>query len=207
MTDNDKTPLLSPEGEEKRRETIASRERLGSEATGDRGERRENTTPLESAEGEEKPPLGEVWRGSKPSEESLRQELKATEQRARETLKKITANVHESDNTPVAALTLRKILGGDILSAEMVRHQIWLFILVVLFTIVYVAIRYQCQQDMIKIDRMEKELTDAKYKALSSSSILTEKCRESHVLEVLRANSDSLLQASERPPYIINVPE
>ena len=140
-------------------------------------------------------------------EESLRQELKATEQKARETLKKITANVHESDNTPVAALTLRKILGGDILSAEMVRHQIWLFILVVLFTIVYVAIRYQCQQDMIKIDRMEKELTDAKYKALSSSSILTEKCRESHVLEVLRMNSDSLLQASERPPYIINVPD
>lgn len=140
-------------------------------------------------------------------EESLRQELKATEQKARETLKKITANVHESDNTPVAALTLRKILGGDILSAEMVRHQIWLFMLVVLFTIVYVAIRYQCQQDMIRIDRMEKELTDAKYKALSSSSILTEKCRESHVLEVLRENSDSLLQASERPPYIINVPE
>lgn len=141
------------------------------------------------------------------SDESLRKELKATEQRARDTLKKITENVHESDNTPVAALTLRKILGGDILSAEMVRHQIWLFIIVVLFTIVYIAVRYQCQQDMIQIDRMQKELIDAKYKALSSSSILTERCRESHVLEVLNSNSDSLLRASEQPPYIINVPE
>ena len=144
--------------------------------------------------------------GSQP-EESLRQELKATEQKARETLKKIAENVHESDSTPVAALTLRKILGGDILSAEMVRRQIWLFVLVVLFSVVYVAIRYQCHQDMIKIDKMEKDLVDAKYKSLSSSSILTERCRESHVLEMLRNNQDSLLQISEQPPYIIKVPE
>lgn len=142
-----------------------------------------------------------------PAEESLRQELKATEQKARDTLKKIAENVHESDSTPVGALTLRKILGGDILSADMVRRQIWLFMLIVLFTIVYVAIRYQCQQDMIQIDKMEKELVDAKYKSLSSSSVLTERSRESHVLEVLRMNHDSLLQASEQPPYIINVPE
>ena len=142
-----------------------------------------------------------------PAEESLRQELKATEQKARDTLKKIAENVHESDSTPVGALTLRKILGGDILSADMVRRQIWLFMLIVLFTIVYVAIRYQCQQDKIQIDKMEKELVDAKYKSLSSSSVLTERSRESHVLEVLRMNHDSLLQASEQPPYIINVPE
>ena len=142
-----------------------------------------------------------------PAEESLRQELKATEQKARDTLKKIAENVHESDSTPGGALTLRKILGGDILSADMVRRQIWLFMLIVLFTIVYVAIRYQCQQDMIQIDKMEKELVDAKYKSLSSSSVLTERSRESHVLEVLRMNHDSLLQASEQPPYIINVPE
>ena len=60
---------------------------------------------------------------------------------------------------------------------------------------------------MIKIDKMEKDLVDAKYKSLSSSSILTERCRESHVLEMLRNNQDSLLQISEQPPYIIKVPE
>ena len=79
--------------------------------------------------------------------------------------------------------------------------------LVVFFTVVYVAIRYQCQQDIIQIDKMERELKDAKYKALSSSSTLTERCRESQVLKVLRENHDSLLQISDQPPYIINVPE
>ena len=89
----------------------------------------------------------------------------------------------------------------------MVRRNIWLFVLMVIFTIVYVAVRYQCQQDMIAIDKLEKELLDAKYKALSSSSTLTEKCRESHVLHALKQNKDSLLHIADQPPYIINVPE
>ena len=42
---------------------------------------------------------------------------------------------------------------------------------------------------MILIDKMEGELKDAKYKALSSSSTLTERCRESRVLKVLRQNN------------------
>ena len=71
----------------------------------------------------------------------------------------------------------------------------------------YVAFRYQCQQDMIKISQLESELKDAKYRALSSSSTLTERCRESQVLEVLRQNKDSVLHASDQPPYIINIPE
>ncbi len=129
------------------------------------------------------------------------------EHKLKETLKKIKENVHEDDPRPSQSLTLRSILGGDILTAEMVRNHIWLFVFIVALTTAYVAIRYQCQQDMITIDRMNAELTDAKYKALSSSSTLTEKCRESHVLEILKQNRDSLLHIADQPPYIINVPE
>jgi cell division protein FtsL len=89
----------------------------------------------------------------------------------------------------------------------MVRSQIWLFVLIVAFSTVYVAFRYQCQQDMLTIDKMEQQLKDAKFRALSSSSRLTEKCRESHVLEILKQNNDSLLHQADQPPYIIEVPE
>ncbi len=129
------------------------------------------------------------------------------EEPTQSTLDQIRQAAKEDDSQPVGTLTLRTILGGDILTADFMRRQIWLFVLIMLFTVVYVAFRYQCQQDMITIDRLEKELLDAKYKALSSSSNLTEKCRESHVLEVLRQNHDSLLHVSGHPPYIINVPE
>ena len=140
-------------------------------------------------------------------EKNIQEELKAKEQKALSKLKEIRQNVSEDDTVPVGALTLRKILGGDFLSAELVRRNIWPLVLVVFFTVVYVAVRYQCQQDMILIDKMEGQLKDAKYKALSSSSTLTERCRESQVLKVLRESHDSLLRISDQPPYIINIPE
>ena len=140
-------------------------------------------------------------------EEDIQEKLKAKEQNALEKLKEIKQSVCEDDTVPVGTLTLRKILGGDFLSAELVRHNIWPLVLVVFFTVIYVAFRYQCQQDMILIDKMEGQLKDAKYKALSSSSTLTERCRESQVLEMLRQRNDSLLHPSTQPPYIINVPE
>jgi len=123
------------------------------------------------------------------------------------TLKKIKESVHEGDPKPSRNLSLRSILGGDILSAELLRRQVWLILLVVLFIVIYVGNRYQCQRDLITIDRMERELLDAKYRALSSSSRLTERCRESRVLEGLKANRDSMLQPSDQPPYIVVVPE
>ena len=140
-------------------------------------------------------------------EEKIVIEHKMPEVKAIDKLKELKSKVSEDEQTPVGALTLRKILGGDILSAMSVRRQVWLILLVVLFTVFYGAFRYQCQQDMIKISQLENELKDAKYRALSSSSTLTERCRESQVLEVLRQNKDSVLHASDQPPYIINVPQ
>lgn len=123
------------------------------------------------------------------------------------TFEQIKNSVSEDDDAPIGSLTLRKILGGDILSASMVRSQIWLLLLIVLFITVSVAFRYQCQQDILEIAQLEKRLTDVKYKALSSSSQLTERCRESHVLKMLQQNKDSLLHISTQPPYIVTVPE
>ena len=130
-----------------------------------------------------------------------------SERDLKETLKKIKETASEEDPRPSSQLNLRTILGGDLLTSEMVRSQIWLFVLIVAFSIIYVAFRYQCQQDMLTIDKMENQLKDAKFRALSSSSELTEKCRESHVLEILKQNKDSLLHQADQPPYIIEVPE
>ena len=129
------------------------------------------------------------------------------EEKIKETLEKIKQTASEEDPNPSGKLNLRTILGGDLLTTQMVRSQIWLFIMIVAFSLVYVAFRYQCQQDMIKIDKLEEKLKDAKFKALSASSTLTAKSRESHVLEILKQNKDSLLHQADQPPYIIEVPE
>ena len=139
--------------------------------------------------------------------EQEQQEVAPQEERLKETLQKIKQTASEEDVRPSSQLSLRTILGGDLLTTNIVRSQIWLIVLIVAFAIVYVAFRYQCQQDMITINQLELKLKDAKFKALSSSSTLTEKCRESHVLEILKQNKDSLLHHADQPPYIIEVPE
>jgi len=147
----------------------------------------------------------EIQEGLPPKETTSKQD--EADKKLKETLQIIKDTASEEDPRPSQQLNLRTILGGDLLTTQIVRSQIWLFIMIVAFTIIYVAFRYQCQQDMLTIDRLETQLKDAKFKALSSSSILTEKCRESHVLDILKQNKDSLLHQADQPPYIIEIPE
>lgn len=119
----------------------------------------------------------------------------------------IRERANEVERRPLGSLTLKSIVGGDILATTAVRKQIGVIMLIVLFMLVYISDRYSCQQSLIQIDKLNEELNDAKAKALSSSSKLTEKSRESRVLEMLQAYKDSTLHISTQPPYIINIPE
>ncbi len=102
---------------------------------------------------------------------------------------------------------IKKVVVGEVLNDPMVRNQVWVILLAMAFVIVYVAVRYQCQQDMIEIDKLETKLKDAKYRALSSSSELTEKTRETQIIKMLKHSPDSALHIPELPPYMIKVPE
>ena len=155
----------------------------------------EETTQA-SANNEAVTPLTEEEEKEKEEKEEVEKIKAAIEEQARE------------DEQPQSSnFTLRKILGGDILSARLLRNNIWLIITIVFFTIVYISNRYSVQKYLIDIDKLRNELDDAKYRALSSSSQLTEKTRESHILEILKTRKDSILKMSDRPPYIIDVPE
>jgi len=155
----------------------------------------EETTQA-SANNEAVTPLTEEEEKEKEEKEEVEKIKAAIEEQARE------------DEQPQSSnFTLRKILGGDILSARLLRNNIWLIITAVIFTIVYISNRYSVQKYLIEVDKLQKELEDAKYRALSSSSQLTEKTRESHILEILKTRKDSVLKMSDRPPYIIDVPE
>lgn len=123
------------------------------------------------------------------------------------TLKQIIAETREEEAPASKTFTLRKILGGDILTTATVKKQIWLLLLITAFIIIYISNRYSVQQNLIKIDSLQCILEDARYKALSTNSQLTEKSRESNVLEMLKDNKDSVLKIANQPPYIIEVPE
>ena len=153
--------------------------------------------------------LAEEAKRTKEEEKRKKEEERWEEEEAEvKILKAAIAEQAREDEQPQSSnFTLRKILGGDILSAHILHNNIWLIIVIVGFIIVYISNRYSVQKYLLEIDKLNTELEDAKYRALSSSSQLTEKSRESHILELLKNRKDSVLKMSDRPPYIINVPE
>ena len=164
----------------------------------------ENTVTVTSEQS-----LAEEAKRTKEEEKRKKEEERWKEEEAEvKILKAAIAEQAREDEQPQSSnFTLRKILGGDILSAHILRNNIWLIIVIVGFIIVYISNRYSVQKYLLEIDKLNTELEDAKYRALSSSSQLTEKSRESHILELLKNRKDSVLKMSDRPPYIINVPE
>lgn len=165
----------------------------------------------EKAQASQKPPKQETPQQETPQQESQQQEApqqKPQQEAPQASLKEVIAKqAIEEEASGSSSFTLRKILGGDILTAQIIRRQIWLVILIVFFVIIYISNRYNIQNDIIELDKLQKELQDTKYKALSTSSQITEKSRESNVLDMLKNNKDSVLHIATQPPYIINIPE
>jgi hypothetical protein len=150
-------------------------------------------------------PILSVSEGKQTEEVTVNQEDSAEEG---PTLKEVILEQATEEEAPLSKnFTLKKILGGDILTTATIRKQIWVVLLITLFIIIYISNRYSVQQNLIEIDLLQKELQDARYKALSTSSQLTEQSRESNVLEMLKNNKDSVLKIASQPPYIINVPK
>ena len=165
----------------------------------------------EKAQASQEPPKQETTKLETPQQEPQQQEApqqKPQQEAPQASLKEVIAKqAIEEEASGSSSFTLRKILGGDILTAQIIRRQIWLVILIVFFVIIYISNRYNIQNDIIELDKLQKELQDTKYKALSTSSQITEKSRESNVLDMLKNNKDSVLHIATQPPYIINVPE
>lgn len=112
------------------------------------------------------------------------------------------ANNEHTEQPKRPHITFKSIMGGDILAHKFLRRQTNLVILIVILTILYIDNRYTSQQELIEIDRLKKELTDIKYDALTISSELTEKSRQSRIEEYISAEGTPLETAST-PPYLI----
>ena len=98
--------------------------------------------------------------------------------------------------------SLKSILGGDILATDFFRRQIKLRFLIMVLVIFYIQKLYASQQQQIKIDKLKKELIDIKYDALTRSSELMEKSRQSRIEDYI-STKESDLQTSTNPPYLI----
>ena len=108
----------------------------------------------------------------------------------------------QKENASPNHMSIRSILGGDILANDFFKRQTSLLILIMVLTILYIDNRDTSQQELIEIDRLKKELTDIKYDALTRSSELMEKSRQSRIEEYI-STEESHLETSTNRPFLI----
>ncbi|HZK03581.1 MAG TPA: FtsL-like putative cell division protein [Bacteroidaceae bacterium] len=99
-------------------------------------------------------------------------------------------------------ISLKQIMGGDLLNTELFRRQIKLLVLIMACTILYIGNRYDSQRDMITIEELRKELIDIQYQALNTTSNVSAKSKPSYIESVVR--EDGLgLKISADPPFLL----
>lgn len=113
-----------------------------------------------------------------------------------------TEAVEESPHTFSIARTL-----GGVIVARYVQRQIGVVLLSCLFIVIYISNRYVCQKLIVEIDKTESKVEKARFKATVCTSELTERSRESNVMDLLNSYGDSTLAIPVDPPYLIKVEE
>jgi len=97
---------------------------------------------------------------------------------------------------------LNDMLDGSFLTKDVMRRNAGLMLLMVGLIIVYISNHYAVIMRLSEIDSLQKELTEAKYEALTRTSDLMRESRQSFVQEMI-TQKGLLLENSTIPPYTI----
>ncbi len=92
------------------------------------------------------------------------------------------------------------ILGGGVLKEDFIVRHTKMIILIVCMIFFFIGNRYTCDQKLKEIDRLQQELRDVRFEALSISSELTGHSRQSQI-ELLIEEQGIDLEGAKTPPY------
>lgn len=97
-------------------------------------------------------------------------------------------------------LSLLYILGGGILKEDFIVRHTRMIVLIVILIFFFIGNRYTCMQKLKEIDRLQQQLRDVRFEALSISSALTGHSRQSQIESLIEEQGIDL-EAAKTPPY------
>ena len=116
-------------------------------------------------------------------------------------IRRSVGNVREfSDMT---GMSLHEVIAGNFFTKSFFRKQLGLIAMVVFLLFCYIGNRYSCQQKIVEIDRLQKQLMDVKLDALTRTSELMLISRQSQVKSLIKSHGVTLSE-SPVPPYKID---
>ena len=100
-------------------------------------------------------------------------------------------------------MTLKDVASGEALGREWLQRQIPFILFLVMIALFYINNRFTYEAQLRDIDRLKKELIDAKYESLTVSEELMQMSRQSYVIDKLREQGSDL-EVSTEPAVVIN---
>lgn len=166
--------------------------------------RKRKNTPEDAEELSESELLNEEETAEDSQNDDLDEYSEATEEHRDESLPAKVERFTQRDNLDSKKkISLKDILGGEILTGSTFRKQFGLIAVCVFYIILYITNRYQAQQELIEIEELKVELQKQKYYSLTRSGEFTIKSRQSQVEKMLKETPDSMLATPTEPPFII----
>ncbi|MCB9071285.1 MAG: hypothetical protein H6543_02275 [Prevotellaceae bacterium] len=100
-------------------------------------------------------------------------------------------------------ISLKDVASGEALGREWLQRQIPFILFLVMIALFYINNRFTYEAQLRDIDRLKKELIDAKYESLTVSEELMQMSRQSYVIDKLREQGSDL-EVSTEPAVVIN---
>ena len=97
-------------------------------------------------------------------------------------------------------ISILYIIGGGILKEDFILKHTRMLALIVVLLFFFIGNRYACMQKLKQIDKLQQQLRDVRFEALSISAELTGNSRQSQIEILLQENGLELEGATE-PPF------
>jgi hypothetical protein len=101
---------------------------------------------------------------------------------------------------------LKEIFDGTILTKGFLSRNFKMIFIVVAGILFYIGNHYGVIMDLNKIDKLQNDLADVKYEALTQSSLLMRESRQSKIRELVQEKELGLVD-SITPPFVIEIDE
>ena len=112
------------------------------------------------------------------------------------------ASEKERKKTSVKSF-LKELLDGSLLAKELVLKQLPYVLFLTLLGIIYITNRYHAEKLIIESTRLQKELVELKFEAISIESDLMFKRNQTEVLKLVREYNLGLKELVEPPNKIV----
>ncbi len=104
------------------------------------------------------------------------------------------------DLNEIKKSSFKDLLTGEILNRRFIQKQFALLFVILCFTFMYMENRMKCEQQLLKIDRLNKELANEKYICMVTEAELLENSRIDQVKEIIKQHNLNL-EEETLPPY------